>query len=117
MTIIQWFGLGREGDVFSEISFFPNGFILGRGVLGGGGEKHLSYCPINVVNQIMNLGKTCFDGIWPYNLCKNYIVRPPDECVTENYFSYFSTKTYVVGTQKNGLNKTVLLSTQNICLN
>ena len=30
-------------------------------------------------------------------------------------FSYFSTKTYVVGTQKNGLNETVLLSTQNIC--
>ena len=29
----------------------------------------------------------------------------------------FSTKTYVVGTQKNRLNKTVLLSTQNICSN
>ena len=28
---------------------------------------------------------------------------------------YFSTKTYVVGTQKNRLNETVLLSTQNIC--
>ena len=25
--------------------------------------------------------------------------------VTENYFSYFSTKTYVVGTQKNRLNE------------
>ena len=31
------------------------------------------------------------------------------------FFSYFLTKTYVVGTQKNRLNKTVLLSTQNIC--
>ena len=30
-------------------------------------------------------------------------------------FSYFSTKTYVVGTQKNRLNETVHLSTQNIC--
>ena len=39
------------------------------------------------------------------------------ECVPENYFSYFLTKTYVVGTQKNRLNETVLLSTQNICLN
>ena len=29
-------------------------------------------------------------------------------------FSYFSTKTYVVGTQKNRLSGTVLLSTQNI---
>ena len=28
--------------------------------------------------------------------------------------SYFSTKTYVVGTQKNRLNEMVLLSTQNI---
>ena len=29
-------------------------------------------------------------------------------------FSYISTKTYVVGTQKHRLNETVLLSTQNI---
>ena len=35
----------------------------------------------------------------------------------KKYFSYFSTKTYVVGTQKNCLNETVLLSTQNIFLN
>ena len=28
---------------------------------------------------------------------------------------FFLTKTYVVGTQKNRLNETVLLSTQNIC--
>ena len=32
----------------------------------------------------------------------------------ENYFSYSSTKTYVMGTQKNRLNETVLLSTHNI---
>ena len=32
----------------------------------------------------------------------------------ENQFSYFSTKLYVVGSQKNRLNETVLLSTQNI---
>ena len=32
-----------------------------------------------------------------------------------NYFSHFSSKTYFVGTQKNRLNKTVLLTTQNIC--
>ena len=30
------------------------------------------------------------------------------ECVMENEFSYFSSKTYVVGTQKNRLNETVL---------
>ena len=35
----------------------------------------------------------------------------------ENYFAYYLTKTYVVGTQKNRLNETVLLSTQNTCLN
>ena len=32
-----------------------------------------------------------------------------------NLFSYFSTQTYVVGSQKNLLNERVLLSTQNIC--
>ena len=37
--------------------------------------------------------------------------------VSENYFSYFSTKTYVVYTQRNCLIETVLLSTQNTCLN
>ena len=39
------------------------------------------------------------------------------ECVIKYLFSYFSTKTYVVGAQKNCLNETVLLSTQNKCLN
>ena len=37
------------------------------------------------------------------------------ECAMKIYFFYFSTKTYVVGTQKNRLDMTVLLSTQNIC--
>ena len=35
----------------------------------------------------------------------------------QNLFSYFSTETYVVGSQKNRLNETVLLSTQNLCYN
>ena len=35
----------------------------------------------------------------------------------ENYFYFFSTKTYVVGTQKNRLDETVLLSNQNTCFN
>ena len=34
--------------------------------------------------------------------------------VIQNLFSYFLTKTYVVGAQKNRLNETVLLSIQNI---
>ena len=38
------------------------------------------------------------------------------ECVTEKYFSYFSTNPYVVGTQMDRLNETVLLSTQIIHL-
>ena len=37
--------------------------------------------------------------------------------VTENYYSYFSNKTYVVGTQNSHLDETVLLSSQNTCLN
>ena len=51
--------------------------------------------------------------IYPYSEYQ----APRLECVTENYFSYFSTKTYVVGTQKNRLHETVLMSTQNTCLN
>ena len=42
---------------------------------------------------------------------------PRSESIKENYFSYLPTKTYVVGTQKNRLDETVLLSTQNACLN
>ena len=38
------------------------------------------------------------------------------ECVTEKQFSYFSTKTYVVGTQKNRLNETGFFSIKNIIL-
>ena len=38
------------------------------------------------------------------------LFRPPDKSVYKNYFS---TKTYVVGTQKNLLHEMVLLSTQN----
>ena len=35
----------------------------------------------------------------------------------KNKFSYFPSKTYVAGTQKNRLNEMVLLSTQNKCKN
>ena len=37
--------------------------------------------------------------------------------IVKYYFSYFITKTYVAGAQKNSLNETVLLSTPNICYN
>ena len=39
------------------------------------------------------------------------------ECVIENHFSYFSTKAYVVGTQKNRHVGAVRLGTQNTCFN
>ena len=41
--------------------------------------------------------------------------RPSDKSVQQKKNSYFSTKTYVVDTQKNRLNETVLLSNQIIC--
>ena len=53
----------------------------------------------------------------PCSKC-NMIVYSQDlssESVMKILFSYFSTKTYVVGAQKNRLNETVLLSIQNIC--
>ena len=50
-------------------------------------------------------------NVWRLALQARASVR----CVPKKLFSYFSIKTYVVGTQKNRLNETVLLSTQNIC--
>ena len=58
-----------------------------------------------------------------------YCYRTLEKSAFQKYFSYFSTKTYVVGaqknrlnetvlfgcSQKNRLNETVLLSTQNTC--
>ena len=44
-----------------------------------------------------------------------YSLRPLNKSANQKKISYFSTKTYVVCTQKNRLNETVLLSTQNIC--
>ena len=35
--------------------------------------------------------------------------------VSSKYFSYFSTKTYIVGTHKKCLNEALLMSTYNIC--
>ena len=43
--------------------------------------------------------------------------RPPDRSVYGKLFSLFLIQTYVMGTQKNRLNETVLLSTENTCLN
>ena len=44
----------------------------------------------------------------------SYIYKPPDKSVYwKTIFLYFSPKTYAVGIQKNPLNETVLLSTQN----
>ena len=45
------------------------------------------------------------------------LTGPQIRVLTINYFSYVSTKTYVVGTHKNRLDETFLLSTQNSCLN
>ena len=43
--------------------------------------------------------------------------KPPDKSAYwKIIFSYFSAKIYVVGTQKNRLKETVLLSIQNACL-
>ena len=42
---------------------------------------------------------------------------PTTTIVDDFFFSYYSTKTYVVGTQKNPLIETVLLSIQNKCKN
>ena len=46
------------------------------------------------------------------------LIRPQNkECVTENHFSYFATKSYDWGAQKNHLIETVLFRIQNTCFN
>ena len=45
---------------------------------------------------------TCLE-LKPTKLTDRWLYVYLYKCVTENYFSYFSTKTYVVGTQKNRL--------------
>ena len=56
----------------------------------------------------------------PYSITRAFTAHTQDTGLklrmhTKIYFSYFSTKTLVVGTQMNRLNEMVLLSTQNIC--
>ena len=58
--------------------------------------------------------------MWKQDCIEGYIFLDLEqtfsyEWVPKNDFSYFSTKTHIVGTQKNRLNETILLSTQNIC--
>ena len=48
---------------------------------------------------------------------KLYVPGPQIRVRNWKLFSYFSTKTYVVGAQRNRLNDLLLLSTQNLCLN
>ena len=50
---------------------------------------------------------------WYTKFFKYHISGPQIRVRTGKLFSYFSTQTYVVGTQKKRLNETVLLSTQN----
>ena len=72
------------------------------------------------------LTKSIFDEIWKKsgdNWLKSVNKRKLTSADTQirvcNWilYFYFSTKTYVVGSQKNCLDETVLLSTQTTCLN
>ena len=60
--------------------------------------------------------RTCDDPLESFNVFNLFAedAAQGSACVTKNIFPYFSTRTYVVGTQKNRLNETVLLSTQNM---
>ena len=49
--------------------------------------------------------------------CKQVSVLQELASVFKNYSSYLSAKIYVVGTQQNRIYETVLLSSQNTCLN
>ena len=85
---------------------------------------------INIINFVLGqriLEIRILSGLfWVKNVCKGYkqieclLIYTSGLQVRERsgkLFFYFSTKTYVVGTQKNRLNEAVLLSTQKTCLN
>ena len=68
------------------------------------------YTPENFrhVSQIM--GFECLSQVNKFILfhaCTTILQASRKICVTQNCFSYFPTKTYVVGTQKNRLNEMV----------
>ena len=54
--------------------------------------------------------------VYKVQACNSWLDQPLQLRVrNENLIFLFPTKTYVVGTQKNHLNETVVLITQNIC--
>ena len=61
---------------------------------------------------IQEIGYDCVADIWSLGMYISPLVKSAYQIII---FFYFSTKTYVVGTQKNRLNEAVLLSNQNIC--
>ena len=66
---------------------------------------------------LLSLQITCFllSESLPYCAEGWSVVGLQKRVCIEIYFLYFSSKTYVVGTQKNRLNETVLLGTKNTC--
>ena len=74
----------------------------------------------NIISSISRFhgGNTVTFGIWYEDKSLRLSCQSlRKEGVIKNYFSCFSTKTYVVGTQKNRFNETVLLGIPNKCLN
>ena len=67
--------------------------------------QHLYMIP--QARQSVLQAKVCYNV-----LLHKYLTGFQKECVIEDYFSDYSIKTYVVGTQKDRLNETVLLSTK-----
>ena len=77
------------------------------------GYWNSTYYDISFIIEVYKGNKSV--GIGIADLCNNQAFGY--ECCIKKYYFHFSTKTYVVVTRKNRLNETVLLSTQNICLN
>ena len=87
-------------------------------------EEERTTCPYHLKRLVRRAAVTSCTPNIAQSVGRHFVIisdsaDPADHwsVVTENYFSCFSTKTYVVGTQKNRLDETVLLSTQNTCLN
>ena len=75
-----------------------------------------SFCVLSRLASILQMTKELVALLKLSSWC-HVAVRPLDNSVYWKLFLYFSSKTYVVGTQKNRHDETVILSTQNIRLN
>ena len=77
--------------------------------------RKVSYVPLHTISNVP-LHTISYVPLHTISYVPLHTIRPPDESAyLKIIFLIFSSKTFVVRTQKTRLNETVLLGTQNTC--